>query len=433
MSEKVVDDLAKVIKSNGKLQELRLSSNNLQSPVVVILQALKAISSLKVLSLNRNNMSEKVVNDLADVIKSNVRLEELHLDYNNLQSSAVVVLQALKAISSLKILNLKSNNMSGKVVDDLADVIKNNTCLEELHLDNNNLHTSAVVILQALKAISSLKVLSLNSNSMSEKVVDDLADVIKSNGKLEKFRLSYNGLQSSAIVILQALKAISSLKVLSLNSNNMSEKVVDDLAKVINSNDKLQELRLNYNNLQSSAVVILQALKAISSLTVLSLNSNNMSGKMVDDLADVIKNNTCLEELHLDNNDLQSSAVVILQALKAISSLKVLSLNRNNISEKAVDDLAEVIKSNGKLQELRLSYNNLQSSVVVVLQALKGTKSLKKLDLDGNNMSGKVVDDLADVIKNNTCLEELNLSCNNLQSSAVIILQALKQHQVLEY
>ena len=77
-------------------------------------------------------MSDVVVNDLADEIKSNTCLQELYLGNNNLQSPAVVVLQALKGISALKKLDLNSNNMSDVVYNDLADVIKCNTFLQEL-------------------------------------------------------------------------------------------------------------------------------------------------------------------------------------------------------------------------------------------------------------------------------------------------------------
>ena len=53
-----------------------------------------------------------------------------------------------------------------------------------------------------------------------------------------------------------------------------------------------------------------------------------MPEKVVDDLIDVIRNNTHLEEIHLNSNDLQSSASVISQALKAMSrNFKILNIN----------------------------------------------------------------------------------------------------------
>ena len=74
--------------------------------------------------------------------------------------------------------------MSGNVVNDLPDVI-NTTCLQLLNLDCNTLQSSAVVIFHKLQKISSTKALNLNNNNMSEKVVDDLANVIKFNTNLE--------------------------------------------------------------------------------------------------------------------------------------------------------------------------------------------------------------------------------------------------------
>ena len=49
------------------------------------------------------------------------------LENNNLGPSAIVILQALKENSQLKILHLDGNNMTGQATDleDLANVIKN--------------------------------------------------------------------------------------------------------------------------------------------------------------------------------------------------------------------------------------------------------------------------------------------------------------------
>ena len=51
-----------------------------------------------------------------------------------------------------------------------------------------------------------------------------------------------------------------------------------------------------------------------------------MTGLVAEHLADVIKYNTNLEELFLSNNDLGSSTVLILQALKKIPSLRYIYL-----------------------------------------------------------------------------------------------------------
>ena len=421
----VAEDLANVIKSNSKLEQLGLENSNLGPSATVILQALKENSQLKVLNLNSNNITGQGAEDLANVIKNNSGLEELHLSNNDFRSAATVILQALKENSQLKVLNL--NNMTGQVAEDLANVIKNNSGLEELHLSNNDFRSAATVILQALKGNCQLKMLNLNSNNMTREVAEDLANVIKNNSGLEELHLSNNDFRSAATVILQALKGNCQLKMLNLNSNNMTGKVAEDLANVIKSNCNLEKLGLGNNNLGPSAIVILKALKKNSQLKVLNLNGNNMTGQIAEDLANVIKNNSNLEQLGLEYSNLGLSTTVILKALKKNSQLKVFNLNGNNMTGQVAEDLANVVKNNSGLEELYLSNNNLRSSATVILQALIDNSQLKVLKLNSNNMTGQVAEDLANVIKNNSGLEELYLSNNNLGPSATVILQALKE------
>ena len=431
MTGKVAEDLANVIRNNSGLKQLCLSDNNLKSSAIVILQALKDNSQLKILNLNNNNMSEKVAEDLANVIRNNSGLEQLYLSDNGLKSSASIILQALKDNSQLKSLNLNNNNMSGKVVEDLADVIRNKSGLEQLCLSDNNLKSSAIVILQALKDNSQLKFLNLNNNNMSEKVAEDLANVIRNNSGLEQLYLSDNGLKSSASIILQALKDNSQLKSLNLNNNNMSGKVVEDLADVIRNNSVLEQLCLSDNDFKLSAIVILKALKNVYKLKILNLNNNNMTTKIVQHLANVIKNNACLKQLFLSNNDLKTSAIVILRVLRDNSQLKILDLSKNKMTGQVSEDLANVIETKLGLEQLYLSHNDLKASAIVILQALKGNRHLEILDLNNNNMTGQVLKDLTNVIKNNLGLQQLRLSNNDLGSSAIVILQALTEHAQL--
>ena len=392
MTEQVAEELVNVIKNNSGLEELYLSNNDLRSSAIVILQALKENSKLKVLSLNNTNMIRQGVEYLPSVIKNSSNL------YLYLGPSATMILQALKQNSPLKALSLNNNNMTRQEAE-LVNVIKNNSGLEELHLSNNDLRSSAIVILQALKENSQLNVLDLNGNNMTGQVAEDLAKLIKNNLYLEQLGLENNSLGPSATVILQALKENSQLKVLDLDGNNMTGQVSEDLANVIKTNSGLVKLYLSNNDLRSSATVILQALKENSQLKVLYLHGNNMTGQVAEDLAKVIKNNLYLEQLGLENNSLGPSATVILQALKENSQLKVLDLDGNNMTGQVSEDLANVIKTNSGLAKLHLSNNDLRSSATVILQALKENSQLKVLNLNSNNMTGQVAEDLAKLIK----------------------------------
>ena len=417
LSSQAMQDLANVINNNINLEVLFLNNINLQSSISLILQALKGISNLRKLHLHHTNIPVKVVKELADVIKSNVCLEDLDLSYN------VNLLEALLETSNLKILNLSGIFMPEEVVDCLANVIKSNPCLEALSLDGNKLKSSAVVMLHALRETSNLRKLKLNSNKMPVQVVCDLADTIKHKVNLEEIQLLNNNLRSSAISILNVLQTVNNLKVLSLDTEGMSTEETSCLADVIRCNPYFEKLELF--SVQSSLHLILQALKEASNLKILILVKCNLSTEMEGDLTDIMNSNTSLEELGLCYCT-ESFVLVMIKALKRVSILKKLNLQGNNMSGKVANDLADMIKNNHYLEEIYLGSNDLQKSVNVVLEALQEIRYLKKLDLRRNNLSGEVANHLADVIRNNVCLEELHLAFNNLQSSIVIALQALK-------
>ena len=141
----------------------------------------------------------------------------------------------------------------------------------------------------------------------------------------------------------------------------MTGQVAGDLANVIKNNTGLQKLGLSDNDLKSSAIVILQALKDHSKLAALNLNSNNMTGQVAEYLVNVIKNNSGLQQLGLSDNDLRSTTIVILQALKDHTKLQVLCLNNNNMTRQVAEDLANVIRENPGLNKLGLYDNDLKS------------------------------------------------------------------------
>ena len=431
ITKEAAEDLANTIKNNTNLQELRIDNNNLGLSAAPILQALKDNCNLKKLNLENNNMTEQVAEDLANVIKNNQSLEELYLSNNNFKTSVAVILKALKEKSVLKKLRLSKNLMTKEAVEDLSDVIKNNTHLEQLYVADNKLGIQAAVILQALSNSSKIKSLNLSNNSMTEQLIGDLINVIRNNLDLEELYLYNNDLRSSAFKILQALKEKSILTILHLNNNLMTGEVAEDLAAVIENNSSLEELSIGKNKFGLSAGTILQALQKHSRLKVLNLSDNNLTAHVAEELATMINNNLGLEELYIYDNDFQTSVAIILKALKEISTLTRLYLNNSLMTEEAAEDLANIIKNNTNLQELRIDNNNLGLSAAPILKALKGNCNLKMLNLENNDMTEQVAEDLANVIKNNQSLEQLYLSNNNFKTSVAVILKALKEKSVL--
>ena len=423
-------DLSTVIANNSSLEELCLGNNNFSLSTVVILRMLQKTNILKVLDLSNNSVtfSENSGEILANVIKSNIHLRDLRLSFNKLCTSDVIIANALKVISTLKILHLSGNYMSENAGEHLAVVIKGNKNLEDLRLSNNNFQGSILLILEALTTIDHLKVLHLSNNTITGSTANTLALAVENNVSLEEVCLPSNSFHLSADKIVQALKKLSKLRKLNLNDNNMSSGVSSHLAEVMANNNSLSDLLLSKNSLQSSALVIFEALVKTSSLRKLNLNNNGLSGNVAQGLAYVLDNNPYLEELHLSNNALRSSVKIILKSLQNLSKLKVLNFNKISIKDAMSENLAislgKVIKRNVNLEELYLSDWNCWSYTPKILESIKAISRLRKLNLNSNYMPGGVSEILADAIVHNPSLEELHLSNNNFQISAVLILQA---------
>ena len=120
-----------------------------------------------------------------------------------------VLLQSLCKLSSLKSINLVGNKLTEETAELLSTLIINNPAIKELYLSNNNLQAGIANIAVALKRSSTpfLKHLDVSNNCIPQKALEGLADFI-SCSKLESFYFSYNNLNSSSNVILEALSKL---------------------------------------------------------------------------------------------------------------------------------------------------------------------------------------------------------------------------------
>ena len=430
--------LALTIKSNRQLEELYLEelylrNNDHRTGMLEVAKSLQNITSLKILNLGNNKMSNEACIEIANACKLNINFEKLWLHNNNLKSSAIAIIQSLSTISTLKFLNINNNQITEEAGEALASVILHNMELEELHLSGNNLGEGMLIVAKALQQISSLKSLDLGYNNISKEVSDELALAIKANEQLKKIGLYSTNLKSSSVVILQSLSNISTLKYLNINNNQITEEAGEALASVIMCNTGLQELYLRNNNLGKGMLKVAKALQHITSLKLLNLGDNCISNEVSKELAVALKSSQNLEKLWLYDCNLKLSAIDILQSLSTISTLHLLNMNDSQITEEAGEALASVILHNMELEELHLSGNNLGEGMLIVTKALQQILSLKSLDLGYNNISKEVSDELALAIAANEQLEEVRLYNTNLKSLSVVILQSLSNISTLKY
>ena len=110
--------------------------------------------------------------------------------------------------------------------------------------------------------------------------------------------------------------------------------------------------------------------------------------------------------------------VLILKSLQNLTTLLILDLSYNHISSKSCDDIATIIDSNRLLEQLWLDGNQLLSiGISKLTKTLKNHFKLRLLSLFSNGITNNAGKDISVIITSNTCLEDLMLGRNPIQSS----------------
>ncbi|KAK3439600.1 hypothetical protein EUGRSUZ_C04071 [Eucalyptus grandis] len=366
----------------SKLEVLDVSNNSLGHS---ILSVLSTIPSLRHLFLHDNNLSGTLhVNG----IKNLSHLENLYLDDVHLKDVGTVV-RALGALSSLKILSLQYNTIEGTITTQgLCNLVK----LEELDLSINRITGGLPT---CWRNMTSIRVLFLEDNEFTDNVA---SSPLTSLTSLELLSISgnYFDIPSS----LGPLANYSRLKVLLLDDNKLT---ID--SKVASSIPRLQLKVFSMSNSLSKGfkVTSLGFLNHQYDLRTIDLSSNDILGPFP---AWLLENNTKLEKLFMANNLFATLEV----PLMTLHNLLMMDISNNGMGGELTTKFCLNIPN---MYHLNLSTNRLEGNIPYELASIK---SLFFLDLSHNNFSGGLPIKLLD---NSSSLHNLNVAYNNLHGEIV--------------
>ena len=116
---------------------------------------------------------------------------------------------------------------------------------------------------------------------------------------------------------------------------------------------------------------------------VIRLNYKGLRDDDLDELYQIIEQSTVLKELSLRNNNLSLSDGKLAIAIAKNTTIKELDLSHNNISPKGVKLLADALKENNTLEDLDLNSNTriMDEGVKCLAKMLVVNKSLQRIDL----------------------------------------------------
>ncbi|XP_052309066.1 receptor-like protein 1 isoform X4 [Populus trichocarpa] len=369
----------------GKLENLYLSRNQLNSNISSILSGLL---SLKSLDLSYNMLRGSSINGF-DALPSKLReLESLDLSYNRFNDSD---LSYLCEFPSLKSLNLSGNMFLG------STTINGLRKLEVLSL--NELTISGSTLLQSLGALPSLKTLSLKETNLSGTSISQGS--FFNSTTLEELILDGSSFPTN---YLQNIGAFSALKILSFSGCDLNSTLpAKDWCELKN----LEQLDISWNNLKGS---LPDCFRNLTSLQLLDVSGNRFVGNIA---SGPLTNLKSLEFLSLSNNHFE--VPLSFNSFMNHSKLKFFICDHNTL-------IGDKAGFQNFIPKFQLMFFSLSSRTSKALNAdipnfLYSQYDLRILDLSQNNFNGMFPSWL---LKNNTRLEQLYLRENSFVGPLIL-------------
>ncbi|KAM4113366.1 hypothetical protein ACJW30_05G215600 [Castanea mollissima] len=365
----------------------------------------ESFMELRSLDLSANGIGGWIEHKGSESLLRLNKLESLDLDANIFNQS---IIQSLRLLTSLKSLNLSNNALEGSLPTKELSVFKD---LEILDLRNNRLNGSETVqdfkslsklsklkhldlggnqfdirILRSLGALSTLKSLKLDWNDMKGPLYDlDFAAL----DALELLDMSGNELTGN---VPPSIGALSSLMSLVLQSNKLNGPLpTQGLCEL----KKLEELNLCWNNFEGT---LPSCLYNLTSLQMLDLYENSFRGNISSHL---IPGLTSLKHIDLGNNLFDGNIGTMLP------NILNLKLSNNTLS----GSLPSSIGNMSLLRAFSVSFNNFFGEVPKEL--LAGCSNLMTMELSNNNFDGHLLS--SDF--NSTMLQALMINDNSFSGA----------------
>ncbi|RXI03311.1 hypothetical protein DVH24_003963, partial [Malus domestica] len=402
--------------SFAKLQTIELYGNGFSG---FIPAAIFNLSALEIINLSRNQLSGSIPREIGNLtmlkgiylddnkfeelpneMSSLVQLDELFVQSNVLKASALV---PVVNISSLTILTLYGNNMSGSLPDNICEHLPS---IQIFNFARNQLDG---LIPSKLWHCKELRELNLGDNNFRGSIPKSLGNLTY----LTKIYLRYNNLTGT---IPDEIGDLPQLEALSLGVNNLNGVIPSKLFNL----SMIREIWLSINQLSGSLPANIGL--NVPNLEILDVSENNLVSGPLPNLSNASK----LRELDLSLNSYIGPLPSTLCYLK---NLEVLNLHSNNLTIDASTPQAAstltCLFNLRNLTRLALGENPLNTTIPASRGNL--STSLLIVYLRNSNIRGNIPVDIGNL----SSLISLNLHNNQLSGAIPTSIQRLQNLQGL--
>ncbi len=381
------------------------------------------------------------------------------LDFSNMRlgdKAITALMRGLKNHPNLRILNL-TNNLIESSVRDVSDMLKANKSLADLNLSNNSLTNGNTGLDAGLGENVGLETLTINqmffdrynnkhSYPIAEQTAAEIFSGVGRNSTIKKLELVGDFLVGEKGKYLSdALRGHTSLEELSLAGTEIDDKSATFIAEGLSHNTSVQRATFANNKFATFGADALLRGVGKSAIRSVSFEGNDL-GDGLAGLGDELPSNQSLADLNLKGCAIAGTGMNrFAKGLRNNKGLKSLTLDTARFSDspQCIGALANALKDNHFLEELRISHMNEQDTSTLdlsqIYQALAKNDGMVRLEANENPFSDAQAIALGAGLSSNKTLRYLSLTdhssngCLLGDTGSIALLKGLSENSGLLY
>ena len=385
------------------------------------------LSILCKLNLSSNQITDNEVEELAEAVSVNTTLQTLELSQNVISDFGISFFsKCLKNNKTLLKLNLSGNNITDEGALTLAEAIELNTTLQELNLSKNWISKEGVMnIVNACMPNKTLHKLVCTHNNLAKSGLAFINDHIRKNKTIQMFEGSWNNICSTKhkLAFETTIQPLLQSEYDTIRKEQWYVDEITDLKHRIEflyccfeEHLKQHDTALQDMRIDSFEVEFLDDHCKINNTCIeLNLTSSVMISHWLSCNVTFININTVLQKLDLSYSASNDVILFITFCLKTNKTLRELNLCGNDITDEGTKALAEAIQINKTLKELNISVNWIgKEGIMRILEACTVNRTLYKLVCSYNNLSKSEIMDINDYIREENVVQVFDASWNSI-------------------
>lgn len=264
------------------------------------------------------------------------------------------------SLPTLVTLSIRDYFFDEDSVINLMNIIEYTNCLSNLDISSNFLGDDRIRrISESLKINKTIKSLNLAYNNIGNNSAFYIGEFLLKNNFIERLFVSGNNLSGSGLQnLMKTLSNHKSIRHLDISNNKLKETDIMAISNFITKNLRFEGLNISYNYLDMNTLN--QIGLSFKENKTLKLFKGTNLGLNIESTPYLLQhlNDTNLEELYLDNNNIgETGGILISNVIKYNKKLRLVSLKNCNLDPVALTCICHAFELNKNIKNLYLDTN----------------------------------------------------------------------------